>query len=121
MALSQVKESKLLDLIARLSRRLGPDAFDIVDHWDGDLCAIGIASPSTHGFLAYLSTHNRPDGRYDVELETPPLPGTNHLYEPAGGFDDLDFEAVVQLVQEHLSRGVSPDGTSPLNLKTESK
>jgi hypothetical protein len=66
------KDPIIIALLERLGERLGPDSFDIVDHWESDLCAVGIASPRDHGILAYLSCYGEPEGRYHVELELPP-------------------------------------------------
>ncbi|GEM_PF-6275923 len=38
------KDAKILKLIEDLSSEIGAKNFRLVDHWDGDLCAIGIAS-----------------------------------------------------------------------------
>ena len=107
------KDPAIIELLERLRRRLGPEAFDVVDHWEGDPTAVGIASPREHGVLAYLSTFDRPPGRYDVELEWPPAPGQEFPYRDAGKHRDLDFEAMAEVVRRHFShppdRPCTPD------------
>ena len=39
---------------AGLRESLGLDAFDIMDHWEPNLCAVGIASPRDHSVLVYV-------------------------------------------------------------------
>ena len=96
------KHPAILDLIARLRERLGPDAFTITDHWESDLAAIGISSPRNAGVLAYLSCYGEPDGRFNVELELPPSPGDDVPYQVAGRYWDLDFETLASIVSDHL-------------------
>jgi hypothetical protein len=98
------KDPAIVTLLRRLSDRLGLDAFEIVDHWEPDLCAIGIASPRDHGVLAYISCFGEPEGRYHVELELPPSPGGELPYQDAGRYDDLGFEALVSVVSAHFGR-----------------
>src|SRR3954468_24527236 len=104
MASSLDKDPIIVALLDRLSERLGPGSFDIVDHWESDLCAVGIASPEDHGILAYISCYGKPEGRYYVELELPPASGNDLPYQAAGRFSDLDFEALVGVVSGHFGQ-----------------
>src|SRR5690242_9799065 len=94
------KEEVILDVLDRLLARLGPAGFDIVDHWDCDLRAVGVASPSNHGVLAYIYAA---DNGFYVELELPPPPGDDFPYEVAGQHSGLIREQVVDIVARHLS------------------
>jgi len=98
------KDPIIVALLRRLRKYLGPSAFDIVDHWESDLCAIGIASPRDHGVLAYISCFGEPEGRYHVELELPPSPDGDLPFQVAGRYNDLDFEALADVVSNHLKR-----------------
>jgi hypothetical protein len=51
-----MKDPSLLAVLDRLNEDLGDEAFAIVDHWDADLCAVGVAKPSDHARLVYIST-----------------------------------------------------------------
>ena len=54
------KGPSLDQLIDRLRRDLGPNAFDIVDQWARDPHATGLAAPWDHHVLAYVSvTHDQ--------------------------------------------------------------
>ena len=100
------KDESIIRLLDRLRGRLGAGAFDVVDHWEGDLCAVGIARPDEHGVLVYVCTAHEPEDTYFVSLELPPRPGdeqwANHPYTPAGEQRVQGFEALVQVVQGHF-------------------
>jgi hypothetical protein len=97
------KDPALLQMLAQLRALLGEGAFDIVNHWESDWCAVGVASPRDHGVLVYLSTFNCEPGFYDVELELPP-PGEDAIYSVAGKYRNVGFDDVVSTVREHLTR-----------------
>jgi len=63
-----VKRAAVLRLLSRLEERLGSDTFQIVDHWEGDLIAIGVAHPHNRELLVYIAANGPED--YYVELET---------------------------------------------------
>jgi hypothetical protein len=94
------KESSIVEVLDRLQARLGPDTFAIVDHWDCDRRAVGVARPDDHGVLAYIATWG--SGFY-VELELPPPPGDDFPNAVAGQHSGLSAEQVVQIVAGHLS------------------
>ena len=87
--------------VDRLRSRLGPSAFEVLDHWEGDRIAIGIASPRDHHVLVYLAAYE--DG-FLVELEMPPIPGADFPYEVAGRQSGLGFDHLVHVAAEHLAR-----------------
>jgi hypothetical protein len=101
------KHHTITRLLPRLRKRLGADAFDVVDHWDADLRAVGLARPDDHAVLVYVCTHGLPNGRYFASLELPPAqagePWANHPYTPAGERDRLTFEELVEVIRKHFS------------------
>lgn len=102
MAEALDKDPAILSVLDGLRARLGHESFDIVDHWESDLCAVGIASRRDHGVLAYLSCFGEPEGRWHVELELPPLPSDDLPYRDAGRFPDLDVEAAAAIIRRHF-------------------
>jgi hypothetical protein len=94
------KDTTIVQLLEILRDRLGAGAFEVVDHWEADMSAIGIASPRDHRVLAYLGCFGREPGSYDVELESP---------AEMNGFvrehRNVDLEILVRVVREHLSCG----------------
>ena len=97
-----MKDRSIITLVGKLRARFGPDAFVIRDHWESDLCAIGIAALDEPTRLVHISTFGKPEGRYDVSLELPPVPGDDFPYTPAADRWDLDFEGLATLLGEHL-------------------
>jgi len=47
------KEPAAREAVDRLRADLGDDAFAVCDHWEADLCAVGIAQPGAEATLAY--------------------------------------------------------------------
>jgi hypothetical protein len=95
------KEPSLLAFLDCARHELGRGTFDIVDHWTADLCATGLAAPSDHRRLAYVSTYHLPPGRVNVHLEIPsstdtPLPDEVHL--------NITFTEATALIASHLAK-----------------
>jgi hypothetical protein len=97
------KDPAILDALDQLRSRLGPDAFVLADHWEADLCAVGIASPRDPGVLVYISCYGAPAGRFAYELELTPPPGSEFPYEVAGLGSGVSFEELVRVVAGHLN------------------
>ncbi len=62
-----VKDPAIEQLLERCA--LAEHGWVTVDHWDADLCAIGIGATSRPGLVAYVSTFQMPPGRYFCEVE----------------------------------------------------
>lgn len=97
------KHPALLDLLKNLERSLGPGAFQVVDHWQGDSDAIGVAHPLNRKLLAYIAAHGSDD--FYIELELPPQPGSELPYSVAGEFQSLSFDQAAVIVAEHFANG----------------
>jgi hypothetical protein len=97
------KDKTILRLLDRLAKRLGTRAFDVVDHWEADLCAIGIARPDDHRVLVYVCTYEQQDGTYFVSLELPPAAGSDLPFSSAGEQEAKSFDELVEIIQRHLS------------------
>jgi hypothetical protein len=96
------KHHTITRLIPRLRKHLGAGAFHIVDHWDADLCAIGIARPDNHAVLVYICTFGLPNGRHFASLELP-AKSDDKDYRAAGEYRSLTFGKLVELIRKHLS------------------
>ena len=51
------KEQSIMQFISKLTAAIGGNSFQVVDHWDSDLCAVGIAAPDDPDRLVYVSTY----------------------------------------------------------------
>ena len=98
------KDPTIVAALDRLWWWLGLDAFVLADHWESDLCAIGIASPRDAGVLVYISCHGEPPGLFTYELELPLPPGNDFPYQVAGTGSGLPLEELAVVVAEHLKR-----------------
>ena len=96
------KDPAILAALDHLRSTLGPEAFVLADYWEGDLCAVGIASPRDPGVLAYISCFGEPPGRFWYELELPPPPGDEFPYQVAGTGSGLSIEELAAVVGGHL-------------------
>ena len=97
-----VKDESIHGLLAKLKTALGERTFQVVDHWEASLCAIGVASPEEKRVLAYISTFDQPQGYYFLSLELPPPPGSEQAYVPAGEHEHVDFQELARLINKHL-------------------
>ncbi len=97
-----IKHESILGFLARLTSELDPNLWTVVDHWDADLHAIGIARPSEPGVLVYVSTWRQPPGKFFCSLELPPPPGDDAPYRPAGDSGGVEFPEVLRLIREQL-------------------
>jgi hypothetical protein len=95
------KDRSIVDLLDWLRETLG-DAFVVTDHWEADLCAVGISAPRDPARLVYILTWGRPQGHYAVELETAPLPDSQEPYENVGKFDLVSRDELLRIVRKHL-------------------
>lgn len=66
------KDPSITEIVERLLSDLGPEAFVTLDYWDDDLCAVGVARPSDHRYLVYISTFPSEAGKISYECESPP-------------------------------------------------
>ena len=94
------KEPQLIAAVDEVRRHFG-DSIEVVDHWDGDRLAIGIARRDDHQRLAYIKQIERA-ARFFVALEAAPVPGSDLPYAPAGEHDNLSIAEVIRVVGDHL-------------------
>jgi len=104
------KDHAIIKALARLKKELGEGAFRVVDDREASAYAVGVASPKHKGLLAYISTFDKPEGYYFLRLESPPPPGSERSYAPAGEFEHVNLGRLVRLVKRHLRNEPGPDG-----------
>ena len=97
-----IKDESILSALDRLRSSLGVNTFHIVDHWDADLCAIGIAKPDEHSTLVYISTYGQTPGKYYVELETVAEGSNDDEYEVVAEYASIDWDELLETVARHL-------------------
>ncbi len=92
------RDSSIEDVLARL--RLSARGWIVVDHWDGDRCAVGVAAENRPRQLVYISTFNRKANRYYFECEAPT--GDNPTDFKTTDEGEVDFTALVAVMEKHL-------------------
>jgi len=64
-----IKDKTILDIIDKLRIKTDFEKAEVIDYWDGDLCAIGI---KRNDRMVYISTFNFSEGKvneYDYDFE----------------------------------------------------
>ncbi len=97
-----VKDESILALLANLAAEIDRNLWKVVDYWNADLCAVGIASATDTRFLVYVSTWRQPPGTYAYECEGPPLPGSDFPYESVASGEGATFSQLVDALRKHL-------------------
>jgi hypothetical protein len=84
-------------LLDRLRDDFDEDAFDVVDRWEADLCAIGIAAHDDHRRLVYISTWGWEGERFSFELE-----GST---DTDGMVEGVTYDELRRAIEAHLDAG----------------
>jgi hypothetical protein len=71
------------------------------DHWEGDLCAIGIRAESSDDRLVYVSTYGMSEGRYYYECEAASAESAAE-YVVVKEANDVSFEQLLAAMHSHL-------------------
>jgi hypothetical protein len=109
------RDTTASDVVARLRARFGPDAFDVTEQWDSDVCVVGVSRPNEAARLVYISTCDLPDGRFDVSIDASgntdewPMGPAGVPQRPAheGHHGNVDFDTVARVVAEHLGISIT--------------
>jgi hypothetical protein len=93
------KDQGILDLLTKLD--VSERGWTIADHWEADLCAVGIALADDPRRLVYVSTYDMEPGRYNYECEE-----SNGLtpedYSTTETGENVDFHTLLAVMQRHL-------------------
>jgi hypothetical protein len=100
-----VKDNSITRLLIALD--LDAHGWVVRDHWDSDLCAIGIAAKDAPYRLAYVSTFDKPPGIYDVECE---IGSTSNIedYTVVLRRENVDYATLLIVLQKHLAPSPLP-------------
>ena len=102
MSANADKDESITRMLIELRAELGDKAFDVVDHWESDRCAIGIARPDDHGVLVYVSAQEDRKNEYWVSLELPPRVGDDFPYVPVGEREVHGIQELASVVRTHF-------------------
>jgi hypothetical protein len=93
------KDESILRLVSLLDLR--QRGWTLVDHWDADLCAVGIASNTDPRRLVYVSTYGKKPGTYDYECETPDGAQPTE-YRTIEKGEDVSITMLFAALEQHL-------------------
>ena len=74
----------------------------LVDHWDADRCAVGIANGIEPRRLVYVSTYGKASNNFDYECEVPNGVQPTEYRTVASG-NDVSLTKLVTALEEHLN------------------
>ena len=96
------KDVSILRMLERFRSSFGANAFHVVDNWDADLYAVGIANPQNHGRLVYISTFEKAPDEYFVELESDSGQAEDAYYRVVGRYESVPWNELVAIVARHI-------------------
>jgi hypothetical protein len=90
------------ELVRALAEHLGPWSFTVVDLWESDPGAIGIANIADRRILVYISVNDSAP-LYFLSFESPPAgEWADHPYTPGAEQCVEMLSEVVALVRKHI-------------------
>lgn len=100
------KDPSIVKLVADLRSVLGATAFEILDNWDADLCAIGLFASRDLNRVVYVSSFGKAEGFFNCDCIIDYLDVERS--EVADHRDDCSLEDVIELVRKHLNGASQP-------------
>ena len=94
------KDTSVWLLLGELAHRIDSQSYQVVDNWEADLYAVGVAALNNPDHLVYVCTFEQPQGTVVYECETSstdtPYIATSGT---AGSVDEL-----ASIIQQHLKQ-----------------
>lgn len=95
-----MKDKSIIEAVQYLQNKFGEEKVIIEDHWDGDMCAIGLTGP-TKTNLVYISTYKISAGLFFVSIELPSK-DINFPYIDGGSFENITLLELEEIVKKYL-------------------
>ncbi len=96
------KDDSIHRFLSRLGSELGSDKYKLVDHWEADLCAIGIASIQDLRRLVYVCTYGQPAECFYFECEIADQDGGGSDYKVEKTGEGVEFLELLLVIKKHL-------------------
>ena len=97
------KDESINRFLSRLESELGPCNYQVVDHWEADPCAIGIASAKDSRRLVYVCTYDQPPGSFYFECEIGGESTNKSDYDSTVSGEAADFFTLLAIIRGHLA------------------
>lgn len=94
------KTQQIKRLVEHLLKKYGSTDIVVIDYWDADNTAIGLAD-KTKKYTVYITDNGGMDNTFFISLENPPT-SDDSPYTPGGEFDNLAVEEVEKTLIKHL-------------------
>ena len=94
------KHASIWAFLGGLSERVDYEHYQVIDNWDADLYAVGVAAVHDPAQLVYICTFAQPLGRYTYECEVAAQDGSYVTTERGSA---RNLEEMAAIVQRHLS------------------
>ncbi len=94
------KDALIAAALKHLDSYFGPDTLVLMDYWEADRRAVGVANPSLAHSLAHIAIN--PSGNYEVSIECRPPSSADFPYEPIGTFECGTLDALCWVIGDFL-------------------
>lgn len=94
-----MKDRSIWVFLGQLADEIECHHYQVVDFWDADLFAVGIAAAEEPRRLVYISTFKQAPGRFAYECEEPT---DRDQYHAAERRETASFDEVVEVIRRHL-------------------
>ena len=95
------KDKSIIDFVNMIQHEIDSHGWIIIDNWDADRFAVGIAKKANPKILVYISTYEKSPFKYDYECEMPEN-DQGLEYEAIDKEVDVDIKKVVSILKQHL-------------------
>lgn len=96
-----MKSEDIERVLAIFREAMGRDSFDVVDHWEADPTAVGIAAPADHSRLVYVRSVSA--SAFDATLEVAAAADSDCPYDVVASYIGITAPELVAVVQSHLA------------------
>lgn len=99
------KDKSIWVFLGELAHRLPSENYRVVDHWEADLRAIGVAALNDPDRLVYVCTFGQPAGKFAFECEAA---GKDAPYAVTSRGVASSVDEIVLIIAQHLSLAATP-------------
>ncbi len=102
MKLALTKDKSIEIILEKLFSYFGEDNFCLMNYWDDDLCAVGFRNLTNKKYLIYVSTYQKPQNSYFLEVEKANSQTELTDYDVVERFEEINTEKLFQMLEKYL-------------------